>query len=419
MAIDSRTTNYNYAKIVVGSDGWGLDVNANFDGIDTDIKTAYDRGLSSAEKTNFTELTDGSTTTLHTHTGILALKTFLVLANKNFWGEIYYKDTDEIVILPKASPFGSFIGAVLNDGTFLEASSAITVKYDTPANSGNILNGLGKVASSWQILIAYEDSSGDLAFGFSYMPETTFSDDSPTTTLTLAQVDSKNIGLLFPEDARFVVWEDADEFETPIFYQDGAFSAANYDPSKSLYIDSRTATVLTLNQALEKTDFASGSTVYQVDNFKPYDYSTGALASVIGARGWNDTGVRIYINSSSNIREFVNNDDYFYFTEQAIQTATGAVDKVYNLFDIIPPDVNDIEVQTYIRHDGTPKKIFSYLNYATTTQITLAATPSAISDLTGNFSNNRIPIIHGLGKFDVEATTYNDSYINCIGYGRK
>jgi len=313
MAIDSRTTNYNYAKIVVGSDGWGLDVNANFDGIDTDIKTAYDRGLSSAEKANFTELTDGSTTTLHTHVGILTAKTFLVLSNKNFWGEIFYKDTDEIVILPKASPFGSFIGAVLNDGTLLEASSAITVKYDTPANSGNILNGLNKVASSFQILIAYKDASGNLAFGFSYMPKTTFSNASPTTTLTLAQVDTKDIGLLFPEDARFVVWEDADEFETPIFHQDGAFSAANYDPSKSLYIDSRTATVLTLNQALEKTDFASGSTVYQVDNFKPYDYSTGALASVIGARGWNDTGIRIYINSSSNIIPFMTINNVFYF----------------------------------------------------------------------------------------------------------
>jgi len=324
MAIDSRTTNYNYAKIVVGSDGWGLDVNANFDGIDTDIKTAYDRGLSSAEKANFTELTDGSTTTLHSHAGILAIKTFLVLANKNFWGEIFYKDTDEIVILPKASPFGSFIGAVLNDGTFLEASSAITVKYDTPANSGNILNGLGKVASSWQILIAYEDSDGDLAFGFSYMPSTTFSNASPTTTLTLAQVDSKDIGLLFSEDARFVVWEDDNEFETPIFYQDGAFSAANYDPSKSLYIDSRTATVLTLNQALEKTDFASSSTVYQVDNFKPYDYSTGALASVIGARGWNDTGIRIYINSGSNIQNFRLFDNEFWFTN-----GTGAADIYY------------------------------------------------------------------------------------------
>jgi hypothetical protein len=48
----AKTTNYNLEKPTVGSTGWGADVNANFDTIDTQLKTATDNAATAQSTAN-------------------------------------------------------------------------------------------------------------------------------------------------------------------------------------------------------------------------------------------------------------------------------------------------------------------------------------------------------------------------------
>lgn len=231
-----------------------------------------------------------------------------------FHGDIIYKDADEIVIKVKAvDGLGAWVGAYLNDGTYLELTSDYTLKYDTPANSGMIVDGItAKLNNEWFIVWAYEDSGGALAFAITWMPNTTFSNANPTNTLTTAQVNGQDIGFLFPVGAHLVCWQDTDEWETPLAWQNAG--AITYDATKDKpKISSRTATVLTLGDNLENNNFTAGSSVYQVDGFKPLQVSDGAIASAIGARGYKDTGFRFRTDGAGNIVRFNISDGCFLF----------------------------------------------------------------------------------------------------------
>jgi len=231
-----------------------------------------------------------------------------------FHGEFYYKDSDEITIRCKyADGLGSWIGVMLNDGTYLELTSNTTIKYDTPGNSGHIIDGItAKLNDQWFVVWAYEDSGGALAFGITWMPNDTFSNANPTNTLTLSQVNGQDIGFLYPADAHIVCWQDADEWETPLAWMNTG--AVTYDPSKDKpKISSRTSTVLTLGANLENNDLTAGSYAYQVAGFKPLQVSDGAIASVIGTRGYKDSGFRFRTNASGNIWQFVVIGDKFFY----------------------------------------------------------------------------------------------------------
>jgi hypothetical protein len=260
----------------------------------------------------------------------------------NKWYDIVYKDADEIVIKCKpVNGLGSWIGVILNDGTYLELTSDYTIKYDTPANSGHIIDGItAKLNNEWFWVCPYEDSGGALAFGILWMPHTTFTNANPTNTLTLAQVNGQDIGFLYPADSHLVCWQDADEWETPLAWQNAG--AVTYDATKDKpKVSSRTATVLTLGANLENNNFTAGSAVYQVDNFEPRQVSDGAIASVIGARGWMDSGFRFRTDGGGNITRFnVNNKIVTYEVDHSsVGVLTGTSTATNNLATYTPPDV--------------------------------------------------------------------------------
>lgn len=228
--------------------------------------------------------------------------------------DILYKDADEIVIKCKhAQGLGAWIGVVLNDNTYLELTSDFTVKYDTPANSGHILDGItAKLNNEWFVLWAYKNSSNALAFGLTWMFNATFSNANPTTSLTLNTVNSQNVGLLCPANAHLVLWKDTDELETPLGYNDaGTFT---YDATRDApKVSSRTTTALTLGASLSNTTFTASSKVYQVDGFKPLDVTSGDIVSTISTRGYRDTGLRIMTDGSGGVMNFILADGEFRF----------------------------------------------------------------------------------------------------------
>lgn len=302
MGISGYTDNYNLVKYESGSENWGDGVNNNMDVIDAAMKGIDDKSLTAVQKIG---LTGGNYTSLHLHTGILSYKAQWVLAQKNaFWGDVFYGSTSTVIIRPKKSPFGTFIGVILNDGEYIESTSIITVSLTNDKLNG----GIATQNNSWYILIPYKNSSSELAFGFSWMPQTTFSEANPTTDLTLAQVDSKDIGLCFSTNGEIVVFDSAAKLETPIFYSGGSYSG-----SGELYTSSRTSTVLTLNKSLSISSLSGGKIVYQVTGFQPIDYSTGSITSLIGNNGWADTGIRIRTDGSGNILSFIIQNGTFIF----------------------------------------------------------------------------------------------------------
>lgn len=346
MGISGYTDNYNLVKYESGSENWGDGVNNNMDVIDAAMKGIDDKSLTAVQKIG---LTGGNYTSLHLHTGILSYKAQWVLAQKNaFWGDVFYGSTSTVIIRPKKSPFGTFIGVILNDGEYIESTSIITVSLTNDKLNG----GIATQNNSWYILIPYKNSSSELAFGFSWMPITTFTETSPTTDLTLAQVDSKDIGLCFPEKAELVVWDSSTKFETPIFYYGGSYNAAG-----ELYTSSRNSTTLTLNKSLSISSLSGGKYVYQVSGFQPIDYSTGNIISLIGNNGWNDTGIRIRTDGSGNILPFIIVDGKFYF---ANGIGSADVDRNNGLGHYIISSTSYVEYrETYIPPDKSV--IISYL----------------------------------------------------------
>jgi len=326
--------------------------------------------------------------------------------NAGFWGEVVYKDSDEIVIKTKKVNGNNSIGAFLNDGTFLTSSTDITVKLDVPGSSGHILDGItAKLTNEWYILWAYEDSGGNLAFGFTWMPNATFSNANPTTTLTLNQINSQDIGLLFPEDAELVVWQDADEWETTLAYQDGGavtYDATRTDPS----ISSRTSTVLTLNATLDNSTFTASSSVYQVSNFKPLAVDDGLIVDAIGARGYIDTGIRVRTDGTPDILEFIIYDDVFRFDADVDIYSTDATTiTLRNTY--CPPDKQTGFYRPYIRNNGGTSSFSSKEYYSTTLRNTILSYDRSRTELF-------LPTRHSLLTIRFDAATDRDFMI--LGY---
>lgn len=306
MGISGTTTNYNLTKYETGSDDWGAGMNNNMDTIDSEIKNASDKGLTVGEKAQFTELTDGSTTTLHNHSGILTAKQMFVISNGGTWCEIKRASTTEIYIMPKPSPLGSFIGAVLSDGTYLERTTKITLDI---SNSAHHLDGFGQFTNQFYKPWLY-NNGGTLDAGFTLYPKTTINGANPdgnTNPISLNQLNSKDIGYLFNVNGSIAVWQDSTDFETPIFSYGGS-----YDADGELYTSSRTSTALTLNKDLIITDFADASTIFQIDNFKPVKIADGTDA----ISAWVDTGFAVRTNGtgSGELENFVIIGDELYYT---------------------------------------------------------------------------------------------------------
>lgn len=232
-----------------------------------------------------------------------------------FWGDVWYKDADEIIIKPKSINGLSWIGACLNDGTYLESSTAITAKLAIPGASGHIVDGITAVLNSSIYALWLYNSGGTLTPAFTLLPITTFSNANPTNTLTLGQINAQDAGFIFPVGAHVVVWQDTNEFEAPYFYSIDAGAATVDVTADKPKVSSRTSTVLTLGENLTNATFTAGSTVYQVDGFKPLQVSDGLIASAIGDRGYMDTGIRIRTDASGNIMPFTIIDGEFYYDD--------------------------------------------------------------------------------------------------------
>jgi len=242
---------------------------------------------------------------------------YLTEQNKGVWADIIWKDTTNIIINPKSiDGQTAFIGVILNTGEYLQTTSAITITLAAPAG-GQILDGITAVQNNaWYIIWFYKNSGGTLAAGYTWMPTTTFTTNNPTTSLTLNQVNSQDIGLLYNPNANLLVWNASAKFETWLYNTTGG-----YTPTGAAYVALRTSTVLTLDGALSVTNFSSGDTVAQLDNFKPLQVSDGAVASTISTRGYRDSGVRIRTNASAQIIEFIIRDGRFFYAN-----GTGAAD---------------------------------------------------------------------------------------------
>lgn len=221
-----------------------------------------------------------------------------------FWGDVWYKDADEIIIKPKSINGLSWIGACLNDGTYLESSTAITAKLAIPGASGHIVDGITAVLNSSIYALWLYNSGGTLTPAFTLLPITTFSNANPTNTLTLGQINAQDAGFIFPVGAHVVVWQNTNEFEAPYFYSIDAGAATVDVTADKPKVSSRTSTVLTLGENLTNATFTAGSTVYQVDGFKPLQVGDGLIASAIGDRGYMDTGIRLRTDASGNIVHF-------------------------------------------------------------------------------------------------------------------
>lgn len=219
----------------------------------------------------------------------------------NFWGEIAWKSNSIVTIKPKIISGNKWTAGILNTGEYIEDtvndfSLDITV-------AGNRADGLSLLTNEWYAIYGYKDSSNTLQFIYGWMPQTTLNAANPIQTLTLNQVGGQDISKLFPVDSEIALFESSSKIETPIWY-----TAGTYDPlrNKCKISSYPGANQVYLNAALSIATFAATTTkVYQVSNFKPLNYSTGDLASVItSARGWFDTGIRVRTDGSGNIYQF-------------------------------------------------------------------------------------------------------------------
>lgn len=244
---------------------------------------------------------------------IQQLKTRLTGANGGFWGEFVWKDADEIIVKPVgADGIDPFIGVILNDGTFLESSSSMTRQLAPSGSGGDILDGITAVLNNEWYIPWFFNNGGSLDLGFTWMPSTTFSNANPTSLLTLNQVNSQDIGLLFNPDSHLTIYQDANEWEALNGYQDGGAITADLtrDAPK---VQSRTSTVITLGAILDNATFTASSYVFQVDNFKPLAVDDGLIVDSIGSSGYKDSGIRIRTDGSGNIYNFTIYNDMFIY----------------------------------------------------------------------------------------------------------
>lgn len=234
-----------------------------------------------------------------------------------FHGDVIWRSATQLQIKPKPKDGQIFTGAILNDvsdGGFLSLTADYVVDITT-AGDGGILDGVTRIADAWYRLVAYMGSDEALHFGLSWMPVTSFSNNNPTSALTLNTVTpvggaGTNIGTLFSIGGRLVVWNATTKFETPIFYSGGALDATRNKPRVK---SDRSATSLTLEDVLSIANFSANDSVYQVDGFKPLQVGDGLIASAIGDRGYMDTGIRLRTDESGNILPFVIIGNEFYY----------------------------------------------------------------------------------------------------------
>jgi len=404
MAEAITKTSRGYSKFPFRYPFYDKEMNANFDLINADINNIEAGSLTAGQKTL---LTGGGYTTLHQHAGILEVHAMWTLNQPfAFWGSVEPVGTSnitQIIIKPKVSPFGKFIGAILNDGEYLETNTAITVSI-----TDDQLNGISALANSIYILRPYKDISGNLAFGFDWMPITTFSEANPTNTLTLAQVDGKDIGLCFPADSELVVFDASAKFQTPCFYSGGA-----YDSAGELYTASRTGSVLTLNKNLNISSLAGGKIVYVVSGFKPIDYSTGNITSLIGTRGYSDAGIRIITNASANIIPFIISGNKFYFVNGTGAANSGATNG-YGTFGLTTSFVNyrnsffPVDKNPVMHVYGNGCSMFNKLYYAAYGEGIIGIAGTQWGSITDN-----IKALHGIMSLAIDI---NNGSVAIYGY---
>ena len=228
-----------------------------------------------------------------------------------FWGDVYYKDADEINIKVKSvHGMTPWVGVILNNGKYLELTSDFNLVLGQPGAGGHILDGItATLNNEWYIIWGYETAGGALSFGYTWMPCTTFSTNNPTDTLALNQVNTQDIGLLFNPGANLLVWNASTKFETWRYN-----TAGGSTPTGECYVDIRVATMLMLDGALAVNNFSANDYVIQLDNFKPLAVDDGLVVDVIGSRGYRDTGIRVRTGAAGAIMQFSIHGKRFYFT---------------------------------------------------------------------------------------------------------
>ena len=286
------------------ADGNPTDANAIHKATNSEISTIAEKTVPAADDMHIIEDAAASNAKkMVKNKNLLSWKELITLQNGGFWGDIVWKDADEIIIVPKWKSGAAWVGALMNDGSYLESTSAITVKYDTPANGGNIIDGItAKLNNEFFILWAY-DAAGTLAFGLTWMPNFTLKTANPTSVVTPNQINSQDACFLVPVGAEIALFQDYDEWETPLAWQNAG--AITYNPARGKpVVTTRDATTITLGASLDNTDFTVGTLVYQVSGFKPLQIADGAIAAEIGTRGYSDTGFRFRTDGSGNILQF-------------------------------------------------------------------------------------------------------------------
>lgn len=278
-----------------------------------------------------------------------------------FWGDVIWSSATDVIIRPKSKDgCTAFIGAVLNDGTFLKLTTDYTIQL---THAGGSADGItSHLNNEFYVIWAYETVGGTLGFCLTWMPKTTFSTNNPTSTLTLNQVNSQNIGLLFNPNANLLVWNSSAKFETLLYNT----AAAAYTPTGACYLASRTDTVLTLDGNLAVANFSANDYVVQLDGFKPLAVDDGLIIDIIGTRGYKDTGIRIRTDGSGAILTFSIIGDKLYYNGAGSDTYgfsdPGSVSASYAVYRLsyVPCDKTPIS-----RAHGTNTDMLLKMYYAT------------------------------------------------------
>lgn len=239
-----------------------------------------------------------------------AFRKDLTVSSGGLWADIAWMSSTQIIIKPKEYNGESFIGAVLNDGTYLEDTSSTGTIVSFGAAT---LDGIGALqTNSWYWLCPYEDAGGNLAFDVCFMPQTFLSSSNPTNQLNLTQLNGNDIRSLYPIGREVAIWELTTKYETPLFDTTGAaYTPNNTDMVISSY---SAANQIQLNANLTVANFTSGAgLVYLLEGYEPIDCTTEAINAVIGSRGWADPGYRFFIDGSGNLKEFAIIDGQFFF----------------------------------------------------------------------------------------------------------
>ena len=307
MPVLDNTQNYNLNKFVSGSDDWGPGMNNNMDIIDNELNTgrnpvniSYDNSISGLTANNVQDALDE----LSANTKIMSSQTLFVLFNGGDHCQVIRASSTKVYLMPVPSPFGSFMGAVLSDGTYLETTGKIELDI---TNIAHHLDGFGQCANQMYDIMFFGDG-GNLNAGFVWKPKTTINGANPqglTTPISLNQVNSKDVGFLFGVGSGLRVWENGSDFETPVFSYGGS-----YNPDGSLTPTAKTATGLTLNKDILITDYADGAEICQLDNFAPLNIADGTQA----VSAYKDTGWSVKTDASGNLENFVIIGNDFYYT---------------------------------------------------------------------------------------------------------